>query len=89
MKPLAIGLGIGAIVMGVTVLTLVPSVTEVKQNTVEVEVTPNWADDEDAVRAAQEVIQRKEWEIELNAVQSEIEALRVREEQLEKDLGTY
>ena len=89
MKPLIIGLGIGVIVMGVIATVVIPSVTEVKQNTVEVEVTPEWAEDTDAVEAAKSVIQRKEWEIELEGVESDIEALRVRKEQLEKDLGTY
>lgn len=89
MKPLATGLGIGALVMGVIALVYLPSETEVNNNTIEVEVTPEWAEDAEAVEAAKSVIQRKEWEIELEGVQAEIEALKVREEQLEKDLGLY
>ena len=65
------------------------STMEVQKEVLEVEVHPEWATDEDALRAAQDVIQRKEWEAELNTVQGDIEALRARESELEKNLGTY
>ena len=62
---------------------------KVTHSTSTVEVHPDWATDNDAVEAAKAVIQKKEWEAELNVVQSEIEALRARETELEKNLGTY
>jgi len=65
------------------------STMEVQKEVLEVEVHPDWATDEDALRAAQDVIQRKEWEAELNVVQGDLEALRARESELEKNLGTY
>ena len=68
---------------------LLANTAEVSKQETIVEVHPDWATDEDAVRAAQDVIQRKEWEAELNAVQSEIEALEGREAELEKNLGAY
>ena len=79
------------IVMGVGVFHNIGNTTEVK-NIVEeviVEVHPEWAEDEDAVQAAQDVIRKKELEAELSVVQSDIEALRARETEIEKELGTY
>jgi tRNA A37 threonylcarbamoyltransferase TsaD len=54
-----------------------------------VEVHPDWSTDEDAVAAAQAVIDRKRAEAELEDVQSEIEALEAREMELEKELLVY
>ena len=54
-----------------------------------VEVTPDWAEDEDAVKAAQDVIQRKAWEAELTTVKASIADLEEKETELEKNLGTY
>jgi len=72
-------------------LVFVPSEYETVSEVIEIEkeVTPEWATDEEAVQAAQDVIERKRAEAELKAVQGEIEALRVREEALEKQLGQY
>lgn len=50
---------------------------------------PEWAQDEEAVQAAQDVIKRKEQEAELHDVQSQIDALEAREAELEKELGLY
>lgn len=88
---------IKTIVVGILLVGLMSVVLEQKFNSplevinqeVVKEVTPDWASDEDAVKAAQDVIRRKELEAELNTVQSEIEALRARETALEKELGTY
>ena len=43
----------------------------------------------DAVKAAQDVIEKKEWEEELLEVQSAINTLTKRREELEKNLVTY
>jgi len=50
----------------------------VKENTMEVVEEPKeaWMTDEDAVKAAQAVIRKKEAQLELNAVQGNIEALK-------------
>ena len=87
MKHLIVALG--AMVVVIVGTGFIPSTTEVTTETVHVEVTPEWAEDTDAVEAAKAVIRRKEWEAELNTVQSEIEALEARETELEKELGTY
>ena len=57
--------------------------------TTTVEVVPDWAEDPDAVEAAQAVIRRKELETELSTVNEEINTLETRREALEKELGTY
>jgi len=50
----------------------------VKENTMEVVEEPKeaWMTDEDAVKAAQDVIKRKQAEQELDTVQADIEALK-------------
>jgi hypothetical protein len=64
-------------------------INKVEKEEIIKEVHPDWATDNDAVEAAKAVIQKKEWEAELNVVQREIEALTARETELEKNLGTY
>ena len=64
-------------------------VTNVKIEKETVEVHPDWSTDEEAVAAAQAVIDRKRAEAELNDVQAQIEALRARETELEKELLVY
>lgn len=64
------------------------------------EVTPDWASDEEAVKAAQDVIRRKELEAELNALEVNFDALTATYEankasyleqktNLQKELGSY
>jgi len=90
MKPLIIGIGI-VVVMGVAIeLTYDNSiVTEVIQKDVVVEVTPDWAEDTEAVEAAQAVIRRKEVEARIKVLDTEIEERQTEKETLEKELGTY
>jgi pectate lyase len=87
MKIIIAGIGI-AVVVFVGGLSI-GSTSEVITNNVEIEVTPEWAEDQDAVEAAQEVIQRKAWEIELEDKQEARGVLDAEIEQLEKDLGVY
>lgn len=61
----------------------------VEVNTLEVEVAPDWATDEDAVKAAQDVIQRKEWQAELDELREERASVDARITELEKNLGQY
>jgi protein subunit release factor A len=91
MKLIAIGIiALGVIIGGVL---FVPSVSDVVTKTIEiektVEVTPEWAQDEDAVKAAQDVIRRKELEAELAILQSEVTEREARITEIEKDLGTF
>jgi len=64
------------------------------------EVTPEWATDEDAVKAAQDVVRKKALEAELKALQAsfasstatfeaEKESFLKREVELEKEIGVY
>lgn len=106
MKPIIIATGL-AIVVGVIVFsqqgntlevtTLKERMEEVVKEPMEV---PAWQTDEDAVKAAQAVIDRKNTEAELKSVQEKIEELDVtykasraelveQETVLEKKLGTY
>ena len=72
----------------------------VKVETETVEVHPDWSTDEEAVAAAQAVIDRKRAEAELEVVQGQIEALEAQykadkeslveqETELEKELNLY
>ena len=70
---------LGIAVLGVVGASQFGSSTEViKINKEEIEVNPNLhlLEDEDAVQAAKDVIRRKEAQLELNAVQGNIEALK-------------
>ena len=52
-------------------------------------VLPDWAQDEDAVVAAQAVIRKKELQAELESLQVEKQALEERIEEIERELGTF
>ena len=54
-----------------------------------VEVSPDWAQDEDAVDAAKAVLRRKELEAEENRLAAEIEALSTDLKAVQVELGTY
>ncbi len=51
--------------------------------------TPEWAVDEDAVKAAQDVLRRKELESQLESINMEIDTLSSQKTEIEKELGTY
>ena len=53
------------------------------------EVTPDWASDEEAVKAAQAVIRKKELQAELATINEEIKVKQTRKTEIEKELGTY
>ena len=59
-----------------------------KEEVIEIEV-PVWQTDEEAIKAAQDVIQRKEWEKELEELEAEDVLREARRVELEKNLGTY
>jgi hypothetical protein len=74
----------------------------VKENTMEVVEEPKeaWMTDEDAVKAAQDVIKRKELEADLTsleasfassteAYETEEKTYKIKKMELEKELGTY
>lgn len=78
------------IVLGLLVLFNQPSVEEYEADVIEQEeVKPAWMTDEDAVKAAEDVIHRKALKAELEAVQGEIKALTARQTEIEKELGSY
>ena len=97
---MALGL---VIVMGVAVFSQLGNTTEVmkvEKEEIVKEVTPDWATDEDAIKAAQDVIRKKELEAELKALEGDNEVLKatyevekalndMRIEEIEKELGTY
>lgn len=60
----------------------------VATSTVEV-VEPEWATDEDAVKAAQDVIKRKELEKRQAELEAQIEVLETELNGVEKELGVY
>ena len=53
------------------------------------EIPEKWQTDEEAVQAAKDVIQRKEWEAELAELEAEDVERQARMTELEKELGTY
>jgi len=87
MKRILALLGVGVIVFIAGMLIPAESSTTIVET--EVEVTPEWATDEEALEAAQAVIRRKALEAELNVLQADIEALETRETEIEKELGVY
>jgi hypothetical protein len=54
-----------------------------------VEVTPDWAQDEDAVKAAQAVIRKKELEALEAQMVAEIRAKQAELDEVRKELGSY
>jgi len=58
------------------------------EEVIEVEI-PEWQTDEDAIKAAQDVIRKKELEAELEKVQSDINELSTRRDDIEKELDLY
>lgn len=76
--------------MGVVAITNFGSTTEVIQGErVIEEVTPDWASDEEAVKAAQDVIRRKELEVEEARLVGEITSKQDELDEVRKELGTY
>ena len=55
----------------------------------EVEVHPEWAQDEDAVKAAQEVIRKKELQAELASLDAQIKELQTKRKSVTDELTAY
>lgn len=68
---------------------LVPGVVEYVKEVEYIETTPEWAKDEDAVKAAQDVIRKKELQAELEQLSEEVAERESRIIEIEKELGTY
>lgn len=89
--------GVITVVMGVLVLNaeygqpveVTNTKLDIGTSTVEAVDCISVVGDEDACKAAQDVIDRKAAEAELSDVQAQIEALEARETELEKELGSY
>lgn len=56
---------------------------------IEKEVQPEWATDEDALKAAQDVINRKKLEAQLEEVQSKIDSLVEERDSINTELKQY
>ena len=54
-----------------------------------IDQTPDWAKDEDAVKAAQDVLRKKELEARLEVLNLEIKERQAEAATIEKELGTY
>lgn len=92
MKTIIIAVGI-VITMGVLVHVYDGNthevVTNVEREEVIKEVTPDWATDEDAVKAAQAVIRKKELEAQETDLVEQITTLQNELDEVRKELGTY
>ena len=86
--PVLIGGGI-IIVMGAFAYNSEPTTYQQTTKEVVVEVTPEWAEDVDAVEAAQAVIRKKELQAELEVLQSEVSEREARITEIEKELGVF
>lgn len=81
---------IGMIALAVSQSHTTTVVNETATTTTEtVEVQPEWATDEEAVAAAQAVVERKKLEAEQAEIQGKVDALSERLTEIEKELGTY
>ena len=60
-----------------------------KEEVIIIEEVPEWANDEEAVEAAQAVIRRKELEADKNRLEGQIEALESELEAVDKQLGLH
>ncbi len=91
MKTLVIAVALTVAVAGCWTLLQKDFVQVYQAETEEVIIdnTPEWAMDPDAVKAAEDVIRRKELEAELNVLNVEIEDRQQRVVEIEKELDLY
>ena len=92
MKPLLVLLGMGVLIGGIIIGNQFVDVENYVKPTIvkeEVEVTPDWASDEDAVEAAKAVIRKKELEALVADLDSQMAELQAQKDEAEKELGTY
>ena len=90
MKSLIIAVGAIVVMISVWNLLDIQRTSYVAEpQVIEKEVHPEWAKDEDAIKAAQDVIKKKELEAELLEVQGNIDTLVTRRTELQKELGSY
>lgn len=91
MKALLVAGLVGVIIGGITYFSQLPKgpieyiAPQVVTETVE--VTPDWAQDADAVKAAQDVIRKKELEAELKNLEAEVAEREARIEAIERELS--
>lgn len=55
----------------------------------EVEVTPDWATDEEAVQAAKDVIRKKELEAELSQLDEQLKEIQSKRKEVVNELNSY
>lgn len=85
---------IAIVVVGLMAVTLSlrnsDTISYVKEEVIkEVEKVPDWAQDEDAVKAAQAVIRKKELEAELTSLDAQIKELQTKRKSVTDELTTY
>jgi hypothetical protein len=84
----------GLVVVGVVIFSQLSNVVEVTNERIvevekTVEVKPDWAEDADAVKAAQDVIRKKELTAESELLGAQIKDLQAKKAEVDKELGTY
>ena len=81
------------VIIAVILFTNLSHVVEVEKEVVEiekqVEVKPDWSTDEDAVKAAQDVIRKKQLTAESEALAKQIKDLQATKAEVDKQLGTF
>lgn len=89
MKTIILSL-VGAVVIGGIIFLAPASITEfeaVEREKEVVEVAPEWSTDEDAVKAAKDVIRKKELRAEKAELETEVKEREARLREIEKELG--
>lgn len=91
MKSIIVAVLATALIGGIYSLSTKDFSTVYKAEVIEkvIDNTPEWAVDEDAVKAAQDVIRRKELEAELELLEAEVSERETRITEIEKEIGTY
>lgn len=89
-----IGVGLVIALLGFVALHFIDNSYESEPSEPEVvietmEVTPDWAQDEDAVKAAQDVIRKKELQAQEEQLVNEISGLQSELDEVRKELGTF
>lgn len=77
------------VIVGLFSKTETISIENTKPEVIEKEVTPDWAEDADAVQAAKDVIRRKELEAELTQLEQAQAETQGRIEEVKEELAQY
>jgi hypothetical protein len=92
MKAIIIAVMVVIVMMGLLQFKGGETITYIQESTMEVvpeEPKEAWMTDEDAIKAAQAVVRKKELETERGELQSQIDEMKKRVVEIDKELGTY